>query len=80
VHLSTPGSTLMVRTFEKGGLSVRDRFSIPADYWRRMPPGVNLVCQVFRLPTLEEALNPPPGGLFIEQSPPLVLRRGAPAP
>jgi hypothetical protein len=68
-----------VHTFEHAGVSVRDRYEIPAELWGGLPPGLVLEARVIRLPTLAQALAAPPGALDVLQSAPLRLRR-VPAP
>jgi len=78
VHLGTRGSKLQVRSYEDFGLALRDAYRIPQAAWRRVPPGVGLVCRVIRLPTLQEVLDAPEQGLVVDVSKELILRRVAP--
>ena len=74
VHLRTPGAAFAVATFEAEGRSFRDRCRVPAALWEHVPPDVELVAQVLRLPTLAEALSGQP--LLVDESPPVHVRRG----
>jgi hypothetical protein len=78
VHLSSPGLSSVLTTYESSGLLLRDSFEIPGRFWDQLPVGVPVVCHVRRLPTLAEALAAPPGRLNVDQSLPLTLRRAAP--
>jgi hypothetical protein len=80
VHLSSPGLSSVLTTYEATGLALRERYQIPPRFWSHLPPGVPVVCRVLRLPTLDEALAAPPGRLNVDQSLPLTLRRGQPPP
>jgi len=78
VHLRVPGLLMEWHSYERYGLSARDRFQIPADVWTQLPPGVGLVAQVIRLPTLDQALAAPDGAPDVEASPEITLRRALP--
>ena len=75
VHLGAPGLALRWRTWEVEGRPLRDRFRIPRELWESLPPGVELVAQVLRLPTLSQALAAWPAGPPVATSPPLHLLR-----
>jgi|GEM_PF-4290428 len=76
VHLLTPGAAFAIRTFEDAGVSLRDRYQVPADLWEHMPPDVDLVLRAVRLPTLDEALAGAP--LLVDETPPVRIRRELP--
>ncbi|MGQ0554207.1 MAG: hypothetical protein ACT4PU_13425 [Planctomycetota bacterium] len=77
VQLSTPGSLLAWGSYEKFGQALTDRWEIPAALWNSLPPKVELVCRVVRLPTSTEALAVAPGTLDVDESLPLSVRRAA---
>ena len=74
VHLRTPGAAFHAAAFEAEGQSFRDRCRVPAALWQHVPPDVDLVAQVLRLPTLAEVLSDQP--LLVDESPPVHVRRG----
>lgn len=79
VQLGLDGALPAGGTFESAGLALRERYPVPESLWQALPPGLELVLRVTRLPAVDEVFGGEGRPLLADQSPVVRVRR-APRP
>lgn len=76
VHVSVPGLSASLKTYEMLGKSQFDRFQIPEDLWAEVPADAVIQVQVVRLLSIERSQAP---DATVEESPLILFRKSGPS-
>jgi hypothetical protein len=79
VRLGLDGALPAGGTFETSGLALRESYPVPEPLWQALPPDLDLVLRVTRLPAMDEVFGGKGRPLLADESPTVRVRR-APRP